>query len=60
VHPVFLLKAFLAFHVRDGDNAGQNKAKKSAPRALEPKPKKKYGGNQFFRLSDFEFLFDEK
>ena len=27
VHPVFLLKAFLAVHVRHGDNAGQNKEK---------------------------------
>ena len=31
VHPVFLLKAFLAVHVRYGDNAGQNKAKKERP-----------------------------
>ena len=29
VHPIFLLKAFVAVHVRYGDNAGQNKAKKS-------------------------------
>ena len=29
--PVFLLKAFLAVHVRYGDNAGQNKAKKERP-----------------------------
>jgi len=29
LHPVFLRKAFLAIHVRYGDNAGQNKAKKS-------------------------------
>ena len=38
VHPVFLLKAFLAVHVRYGDNTGQNKAKKSLPGALEAKP----------------------
>ena len=38
VHPVFLLKAFLAVYVRYGDNAGQNKAKKSVPGALEAKP----------------------
>ena len=38
VHPIFLLKAFLAVHVRYGDNAGQNKAKKSVPGALEAKP----------------------
>jgi len=31
MHPVFLLKAFLAVHVRYGDNAGQNKAKKERP-----------------------------
>jgi len=33
VHPVFLLKAFLVVHVRYGDNAGQNKAKKERPRS---------------------------
>jgi len=38
VYPVFLLKAFLAVYVRYGDNAGQNKAKKSVPGALEAKP----------------------
>jgi len=38
VHPVFLLKAFLVVHVRYGDNAGQNKAKKSVLGALEAKP----------------------
>ena len=38
LHPVFLLKAFLAVHVRYGDNTGQNKAKKSLPVALEAKP----------------------
>ena len=38
VHPVFLLKAFLAIYVRYGDNTGQNKAKKSLPGALEAKP----------------------
>ena len=38
VHPVFLLKAFLAVYVRYGDNAGQNKAKKSVPGALKAKP----------------------
>jgi len=37
VHPVFLLKAFLAVHERYGDNAGQNKAKKSVQGALEAK-----------------------
>ena len=31
MHPVFLSKAFLAIHVRYGDNAGQNKAKKEHP-----------------------------
>jgi len=35
VHPVFLLKALLAVYVRYGDNAGQNKATKSVPGALE-------------------------
>ena len=30
VHPVFLLKAFLAVYVRYGDNTGQNKAKKES------------------------------
>ena len=39
VHPVFLLKAILAIHVRYGDNADQNKAKKSVQGALEAKPK---------------------
>ena len=34
VHPVFLQKAFLAVYVRYGDNAGQNKAKKSVRGAL--------------------------
>jgi len=38
VHPVFLSKAFLAIHVRYGDNAGQNKAKKSVQGAVEAKP----------------------
>ena len=38
VHPVFLLKEFLAVHVRYSDNAGQNMAKKSVPGALEAKP----------------------
>ena len=38
VHPVFLLKAVLAVHVRYGDNASQNKAKKSTQGALEAKP----------------------
>ena len=38
MHPVFLLKAFLAVYVRYGDNACQNKAKKSVPGALEAKP----------------------
>ena len=38
VHPVFLLKAFQAIHVRYGDNAGHNKAKMSLPGALEAKP----------------------
>ena len=38
VHPVFLLKAFLAVHVRYRNNTGQNKAKKSVPDALEAKP----------------------
>ena len=37
-HPVFLLKAFLAVHVRYGDNTGQNKAKNSVQGALEAKP----------------------
>ena len=31
VYPVFLLKAVLAVHVRYGDNASQNKAKKERP-----------------------------
>jgi len=38
VHQVFLSKAFLAVHVRYGDNAGQNKAKKSVQGAVEAKP----------------------
>ena len=38
VHPVFLQKAFLAVYVRYGHNTGQNRAKKSLPRALEAKP----------------------
>ena len=38
VHPVFLLKAVLAVHVRYGDNASQNKAKKSVQGALVAKP----------------------
>jgi len=38
VHPVSLLKAFLAIYVRYVDNTGQNKAKKSLPGALEAKP----------------------
>jgi len=38
MHLVFLIKAFLAVYVRYGDKAGQNKAKKSFPGALEAKP----------------------
>ena len=38
VLPVFLSKAFLAVDVQYRDNTGQNKAKKSAPGALEAKP----------------------
>ena len=38
VHPVFLLKAVLAVHVRYGDNASQNKTKKRVQGALVAKP----------------------
>ena len=41
MHPIFLLKAFLAVYVRYGDNAGQNKAKKSIQGAVEAKPEVK-------------------
>ena len=38
MNPVFLMKAVIAVHVRYGDNASQNKAKKSIQGALEAKP----------------------
>jgi len=42
--------------MRYGDKTGQNKAKKSVLGALEAKPEVEI--DQFFRLSDPDFLFD--
>jgi len=60
VHQLFWLKAVLAVQLRSGDNASQNKAKKSVQGALEAKPEVEIWRRPVFLTLRPDFRFDKK